>query len=307
VKSSTSLIRRAAVVLGVGAAAGTAAAALAGRRRWTAETQRLICKLASSVPGEPRTVILEELSDLPAPVQRYFRRVLKDGQSYIAKAFISQWGDFRSKESDDPESGWQPFTATQVFATSPPGFVWDARIQMAPVGTVWVRDSYVTEGAALQGAILGTLPVVNESDGAELRAGSLQRYLAESVWFPTMLLPQSGVRWSPIDDSHARAALSEGETTVTLDFEIGPDGQILSAYSAGRLRSDPANKGSYLRLPWGGRYRRYEEHSGMLVPVESQVYWIVNGREQPYYRGRNSRFEYQFHHAGVQLAVASLP
>jgi hypothetical protein len=25
----------------------------------------------------------------------------------------------------------------------------------------------------------------------------------------------------------------------------------------------------------------------MRVPLESEVYWVVNGKEQPYYRGRN--------------------
>ena len=81
---------------------------------------------------------------------------------------------------------------------------------------------------------------------------------------------------------------------MSLDFEFGPDGLILSCYSPNRQRADPATKGRYVGLPWGGRYRRYEEHGGMLVPVESEVYWIVNGREQPYYRGRNVLFNYRF-------------
>jgi hypothetical protein len=32
----------------------------------------------------------------------------------------------------------------------------------------------------------------------------------------------------------------------------------------------------------------------MWVPLESEVYWVVDGREQPYYRGRNVRVEYDF-------------
>lgn len=291
--TSTRWIRRAAVVLGAGAAAGTVAASLASRR-WYGETRRLLNRLPGSASGAPRIVRFETLSALPPPVQRYFRHVLREGQPFIAKASISQEGQFRSKEAADPEAGWRPFTANQVLASSPPGFVWDARIRMGPVGSVWVRDTYLADRASMLGSIMGTLPVVKASDGPELRAGSLQRYLAEAVWVPTALLPASGVRWSPIDDSHARASITEGGTTVTLDFEFGADGTILSAYSAGRLRADPSNKGRYLRLPWGGRYRRYEEHGGMLVPVESEVYWIVNGREQPYYRGRNVRFEYHF-------------
>jgi hypothetical protein len=281
-------LRRTAMVLGAGAAAGTAGVAIAARR-WVVETQRLFDVLSDSAPGASRVVDFTSLVTLPLPVQRYFRTVLKDGQPFVAQMVIEQSGEFRSKETHDPESGWQPFTATQGFATWPPGFVWDARIWMGPIGAMWVRDSYLARRAAMAAALLGTIPVVNEPDSPDLRAGALQRYLAESVWFPTALLPESGVRWTAIDDRHARASLTQGATTVSLDFEFGDDGRILSAYTAGRRRADSEHKGRYLTLPWGGRYRGYQEQDGMLVPLESEVYWVVDGREQPYYRGRNLR------------------
>ena len=289
--SSSSWLRRSAVVLGAGAAAGTAGVAIAARR-WTTETQRLLDVLSDSASGAPGSVDFTSLAALPPPVQRYFRTVLKEDQLFIAHAVIEQSGEFRSKEIHDPESGWRPFTAIQGFATWPPGFVWDARIRMGPLGAVWVRDSYLARRASMAAALLGTIPVVNQPDTPDLRAGALQRYLAESVWFPTALLPESGVRWTPIDDSHARASLTEGATTVSLDFEFGDDGRILSAYTPARRRADPENKGRYVTLPWGGRYHGYREQDGMLVPVESEVYWVVEGREQPYYRGRNDRIEY---------------
>jgi hypothetical protein len=281
------------VLLGAGAAAGTAGILIAGRR-WTEETERLLEVLSGSAPGGPRTVDLESYSALPLPVQRYFRFALQDSQRLIEQAVIEQSGQFRSKESEDPEAGWQPFTATQAFATWPPGFVWDARIRMGPVGAVWVRDTYLARRASMLGALLGTIPVVNESDTPELRAGALQRYLAESVWFPTALLPESGIQWSAIDETHARAALTEGAITVSLNFAFGDDGRIVSASSSGRQRADPTNKGQYVTLPWGGRYHRYQEQDGMLVPAECEVYWVVGGREQPYYRGKNVRTEYRF-------------
>jgi hypothetical protein len=31
----------------------------------------------------------------------------------------------------------------------------------------------------------------------------------------------------------------------------------------------------------------------MQVPTESEVYWIIAGREQPYYRGRNVSAKYE--------------
>jgi hypothetical protein len=29
------------------------------------------------------------------------------------------------------------------------------------------------------------------------------------------------------------------------------------------------------------------------IPIESEVYWVVNGKEQPYYRARNLEIVYE--------------
>ena len=286
-------VRRTAGVLGVGWVAGALAVGAASRR-WQGSTERLADELLRRAIAPPGRVSFPALDSLPGPVRRYFRTVLRDGQPFIRSARLAQTGQFRSKESPDPQAGWQPFEAAQVFTAEPPGFVWDARIRMAPLASVRVRDGYVGGRASMLGALLGIVTVVEAADEPHLRAGALQRYLAESVWFPTALLPRKGLAWSSIDDSHARATLTDGETSVSLDFEFGPVDEIVSCHAAGRQRAASGEPGSYQTLPWGGRYRRYEERDGIRVPLESEVFWVVDGTEQPYYRGRNLRFEYDF-------------
>ena len=95
-------------------------------------------------------------------------------------------------ESDD---GWKRLKATQYFSAGLPGFVWDARIHMAPLMTVWVRDAYVGGEASMKARFLSIVTVLDEHGKAELNAGALQRYLAEAVWFPTALLPSQGIEW----------------------------------------------------------------------------------------------------------------
>jgi hypothetical protein len=156
---------------------------------------------------------------------------------------------------------------------------------------VWVRDAYVAGSASLRAALFSLIPVATADDGPELRAGALQRYLAESVWFPTALLPSDRLTWSAIDASHARATLNDGEVTVSLDFEFGLGGEIVGVKAPARARA--LGRGRYEHLPWGGRYRRYEERGGVRIPIESEVYWVVNGKEQPYYRARNLEIVYE--------------
>ena len=278
------------------AAAGSVAAAVAitlASRRWQSATAGLVGRMTGASTASNAPVSFDLLDTLPAPVRRYFRAVLRDGQPLVRTARISQTGRFRTEASGDPAAGWRPFEARQVFTAEPPGFVWDARVRMAPLASVRVRDGYVRGAATMRGAVLGLLPVVDEPDGADLRAGALQRYLAEAVWLPTALLPGPRLSWSPIDDAHARATLVDGSTTVSLDFEFGAGGEIAGSDTPARRRAE-TGKGRYVTQPWGGRYRAYVDRGGMRVPLESEVYWVVGGREEPYYRGRNVEVEYRF-------------
>ena len=287
----SSWLRRSAAIVGVTTMAGGLTIGAASRR-WQRASERLMDRVARGATRRSEPISLSLLAPLPAPVRRYFRLVLRDGQSPIRAVRLTQEGTFRIQESADPAAGWQPFTATESFSADPPGFVWDARIRVAPLIDVRARDTYIEGRASMLGAVLGLLPVVGESDTEELREGALQRYLAESVWFPTALLPRPGLLWAEIDDAHARATLTDGGTTVSLDFAFAPAGEISETFSPGRLRAVPGEQGRYERQPWGGRYRHYEDRGGVRIPLEAEVYWVSRGREQPYYRGRIVRIDF---------------
>jgi uncharacterized protein DUF6920 len=231
---------------------------------------------------------------LPAPVRRYFQFTLGQGRPRVRVAVIHQTGTFRRRVGGDPSAGWSPFRAVQRIAASPPAFVWDARIRVLPFISVGVRDGYSGGHATMRATILGGLvPVARAEDGPELREGALQRWLAESVWLPTALLPGGGVTWSPVDGARARASISDAGLTVSLDFEFAPSGEVLVVRAPGRPRAVAGNPAAFVREPWGGRFGRWEEHAGMRVPVEAEVFWERAGREECYYRGRNERVSYE--------------
>ena len=286
-------VRRAAFAAGIGTASA-ALAAMAASRRWREASEARVAELERLAGRPADSVSFHALGAMPAPVERYFRRVLRDGQPRIRTARVRQSGTFRSREGGEVERGWAPFTATQHFTADPPGFVWDAGIRMAPLVRVRVRDGYVNGRAMMRGAIAALVPVVSAPDDAALRAGALQRWLAEAVWFPTALLPREGLRWEPMDETHARATVVDGPTSVALEFEFAPEGEIVAVRTPGRVRTAPGRSGEYVLAPWGGRYGRYETFAGMRVPTEAEVYWVLGGREEPYYRGRNERIEYEF-------------
>jgi hypothetical protein len=165
----------------------------------------------------------------------------------------------------------------------PPGFVWDATIHMAPLVPVRVRDEYVAGEGAMLGKVAALVPVADQRGTPEMAAGALSRYLGEAVWLPTALLPSAGVSWAAIDDSTARATLTDGETMVSADFHFGARGEIVGT-TMSRFR-DVNGRGVLTPFEgrMGGAYRRV---SGMMVPEAGEVAWLLPAGRFAYWRGR---------------------
>jgi hypothetical protein len=267
---------------------GAGVAASVGTFRWNRATSRLNERLLSKPSTLGRGVYTpDQLKGLPPPVARYFRSVLKSGQPMIRAARVEWRGEFNMGASE--RSSWKPFDATQQFTGAPAGFVWEARIHMAPLVTVRVRDAYVTGAGSMQAKLAAVVTMLDEHDRTELDRGALQRYLAEAVWFPTALLPREGLEWTAVDDSTALATLTSSGVTVSLQFRFDSTGDLVSVYAPDRPR---AVNGAYQPTPWAGRFRNHTVRNGVRIPLEGEVEWILPTRTLPYWRGRIVSMEY---------------
>ena len=75
-----------AAAVAIVAVAAYVSVSIYGARRWDRLTQELRERLhAARQPIRPPRVTFADLAALPAPVQRYFRSVLKDAQPMIAR------------------------------------------------------------------------------------------------------------------------------------------------------------------------------------------------------------------------------
>ena len=280
------------VKIGSAAAGGLAAAgALAvagGAVVWRRATARAVAGLTAraqrtSAPNAPTAdAFSPQAADVPPPVARYIAFALPDTYPRIRHAHIRWAGEFQLR----PAGGWSPFTAEQDFTVTPPGFVWDADIRMIPLVPMRVRDAYVGGTGSMLGRMGGVVPVVNQSGSREMASGALTRWLGEAVWFPTALLPGAdpnhGVRWDAVDDSTARATITDGETSVQADFHFAPTGGI-TRMTAMRYRDV---NGVGVVTPFEGIYGAYERREGIMMPTTAEVAWLLPEGRFPYWRGR---------------------
>lgn len=277
------------LLITLGLVVAVTAAILCGKSRWQSGTINLRNRLeASRVPIRPKIFDTGELEGLPAPVQRYFRTVLREGQPMVASVSVEHEGTFNMSETGEQ---WKPFKSTQRVITRRPGFDWDGRIAMMPGIAIWVHDVYVAGEGLLQATLFGLVSLINMRGTPEVAQGELMRFFAEAAWYPTALLPSQGVHWEAVDGASARGTLKDAEITLTMLFRFNKDGLIESVRAEARGRTVA---GAVIPTPWEGRWSRFEMRDGMRIPLEGEVAWMLPEGPKPYWRGRITRLSYEF-------------
>jgi hypothetical protein len=278
----------AAVIAVISVSVAFATALIYGDHRWRASTHKLQRRLGAARMPVAGTVDFRGFDSLPPPVARYLRTVLKDGQSLVEAVYLEHSGTFNTGEGD---SHWRPFASTQRVITQPPGFGWDARIMIAPGLPVRVHDAYIGGEGLLDAALFGCVRLARMRGAGTIAEGELMRFLAESIWYPTALLPSACLHWEAVDDRSAKAILADRQTTVSLLFSFNVQGLIETARADARGR---VAGNEVIPTAWQVRVWNYEERNGMCVPLDGEVAWLLQGKPRPYLRGHLTSMKYEF-------------
>lgn len=266
-----------------------------GARRWAGATQTLERSLKAGRIDDkrdgqspPTRYDARELEGLPAPVQRYFRAVLRDGQPIITAVTIDIAGTFNMSPTGEQ---WKPFTSRQQVVTRRPGFLWDAKIALLPGLTVRVVDSYIVGNGLLHATIEGLFTVADIRGGGDIARDEFMRYFAEVAWYPTALLPGQGVRWEAVDDHSANATMVDGPLTLTLLFRFNEAG-LIGSFSA-EARGGMVGK-EVVMAPWEGNWSNYQTRDGVQVPFTGEVAWMRPEGRKPYFVGTVTSLTFEF-------------
>jgi hypothetical protein len=274
-------------LIGLGLAYG--AVFFLGAWRWSGAIRRLLAQLdaARSAPTTAR-YDAAKLDGLPAPVQRYFRTALTDGQPMVSAVTLTQTGTFNLSAT---VAQWKPFTATQHFATARVGFVWDANVTLFPAVPVRVVDAFVAGTGLLRPMVLGLVPLGTLHGNGEIARGELLRYFAEAVWFPTALLPSQDVVWQAVDDGSAKATLTDGPLSVTMLFRFGRDNLVSTVLVESRAAT--VGKDTVM-MPWECRLSNYQSRGGMRVPMVGEALYLTPQGERSYFKSAIAALTYEF-------------
>ena len=222
-----------------------------------------------------KTFNYKQIRDLPSPVQKYFNFALAENQPYVNSMRLKHGGMFRLS----PEKDWMEISGEQHFTVDPPGFVWEGKTKMFKA-----RDSYVNGHGNLSVYLFGLVRIVKK-EGATVNQAELLRWLGESVWMPTNLLPNEKKQWTAIDDNSAKITFSVNGIAIYYIISFNDSGQIT------RLETERYMDENHL-VKWIGKVSDYREVNGMMIPTKIEASWLLEEGEYTYARFHVTKFEF---------------
>ncbi len=201
--------------------------------RATYERDQRVALLAPSARGSGSVVTDQDLSGLPAPVQRFLRVSGIVGRPRVRSFRVRMHGRIRS----GPDAGWMALVAEQVTTLEPPVrlFYFDARMLGIPVPGY---HRFADGRATMVVKALGLVPVAREGGEIMTRSETVTFLNDLCLMAPAGLLTPA-IRWEAVDSRQARAVLTLGANTVTGTLVFGPGGHLVDFWSDDRARAQP--------------------------------------------------------------------
>ncbi|CAN5366324.1 hypothetical protein BH23BAC1_BH23BAC1_20390 [soil metagenome] len=224
------------------------------------------------------------LFDLPYPVQKWLQRSQIIGKNKINTVHLFQSGSMKIK----PEGSWIPVRAEQYFTVDTPGFLWIADVKASPFIPMVGKDKYLAGNGHMEIKALSLIPVVN-SRGKEIDQGTMVRFLAEMIWFPSAAL-NNYITWEEIDDYQAKAIFTYGDISASGIFIFNEEGDVVG-FEAQRYynRKEGATLETwYINIDPDS----IQEFEGIKIPVRSEVTWKFKEGDFTWYKLEISNVEY---------------
>lgn len=224
----------------------------------------------NSQPTQEKVITKEAISRLPIAVQKWLNNIKVIGKTQISNVYLTQ--ELQLKLNPNQEN-WNTGKAEQYFTVNPPAFNWSINTKTNAILNVVGRDKFENGNGEMQIKLLSLIPVVDVKNNDKINQASLQRYLAEIIWFPTAVLNKN-ITWEHINDNSAKATIKVNKTKGTGIFHFDNSGNFQMFTT---LRYKDIN--DTIPKLWTVTAIKTEEINGIKIPVECEASWdLKNGK-----------------------------
>lgn len=204
------------------------------------------------------------IADLPPIVQKWIENSGVISSPRITSVRLKQRGEMKTK----PDGKWMSFSAEQYFNILEPSFIWITKVDAMPFIYMDGRDMLKNGQGEMLIKLLSLFPVVDEGKNEKIDSGSMQRFLAEMCWFPSMAT-ENYISWEGLEQKSAKATMIVSGKEVSGIFTFSEEGDFVS-FETQRYFGGESN--AELET-WFIEATDYKSFEGIRIPNKSKVTW----------------------------------
>ncbi|MEZ4690295.1 MAG: DUF6544 family protein [Ignavibacteria bacterium] len=167
----------------------------------------------------------------------------------------------------------------QYASMEKPGFIWKGTTSMFVA-----RDMYINGKGRLVVSLLSMYKIM-DARGENYNEGELLRWLGESVLYPTNLLPDERLEWTPLDDSSAKLTYKYNGLSLFFKITFNNSGEITEMET--KRYMDEKNQET-----WVIKIGNYREFNNVLIPTSFEVIWRLEKGDFSYAKFNMTEVEY---------------
>lgn len=232
--------------------------------------QEMTQLLKKNISTENRTLNESDLAILLEPVKKWLKNSGVIGKPFISYGRVTQIVEMKMKPE---QNNWMTATAIQYTTIDNPAFIWSVDVKMNNLLNFQGRDKFDDGKGEMLIKMNSLFNIVNER-GEKLDEGSLQRYLGEMVWFPSLALSPY-ITWEQIDENKAKATMTYKGTSGSGTFYFNSSGDV-TKFSALRYKG---NETDAKRHNWEMNILGYKTFEGIKVPATITSTWKLDNED----------------------------
>ncbi|MCF6269968.1 MAG: hypothetical protein L3J41_09665 [Melioribacteraceae bacterium] len=207
----------------------------------------------------------KNFSKLPQVVKKYLKKSIKNESVSPHYCQYKTTGKIKT----DKNSEWLNVTSQNYYSATESDFIKIIETQNNLFFWTLATNKYINNQASTNTKFLSSIPT-SDFSGNKLSRSYLVLYLLESVFCPTVLLPNRNVHWKAIDNTKALATIWHDNLKGTAVFHFNKKGEVVKIVTDDRYMPGAID---YNRETFTIYFANYKNVGGFNIPTYFEYQW----------------------------------